>query len=205
MNARLLFKTVLLTIFSFSLLSNIQAQNCNSAARVVSDIWDEVEVQANKMKVQCKESNYRKLIKCAVGNGAIFTSKMVRFWNRMAGNSWAAVGPRKLDYNSSYNGNILGTTGRMYITPSPLNTNTASVTINEVGGKGKIGFTVCVTDMFGNTQQLARRYFNDTNQRKRNTRESRTVNIPNARYKLISVHMDGKSLGKSFKYNIRLR
>src|SRR3990172_10978307 len=99
----------LAVVLSLSLSNQSQAQNCNSAASVAADIWG----KAHDVAIQGG---------CALANAAGYvdydacfntatkindlTNNLVQFWNSKVNNSWATIGPRKLDLNQWHTGNI---------------------------------------------------------------------------------------------------
>ena len=84
------------------------AQSCDSAAKVTSDIWDEVDTFVKIYPCVT-------VVDCVVKKGSLLTDKLTSFWNAAAGNSWARIGPRKLPFGSTLEGTLVGTGGRMYI------------------------------------------------------------------------------------------
>lgn len=117
---------------------------------------------------------------------------------------WATIGPRNLALGVRETGRIVSTTGRMFIMRVPSIHNSLSLRINETAGKGKTSVVVCTMDANFNINNVATRWFNKNSSAKNNKSESRTINIPNAYGKLVLVHFDGKSVGNTFSYNIKI-
>ncbi len=203
--SKLLNTLTILSILFFGTNTVSIAQSCNSAAQIVSDIWDAAEDKA--VAVGCSSASVSTgygLVACAALKGVQYTSKMITYWNSKVNNSWATIGPRSIQKGDTENGNIIGTTGRKYITPYPLDYDNATITINEKDGKGKMCVVVCTTDKNGNTVKIAEKWFNDTSSRKKKKNEKRTITISNSKAKVVSIHFDGKSVTNSFKYSVSL-
>ena len=186
--------------------------SCQSAAKVAADIFVESEDVASSLG-------------CAivVGLGAAFgvpidyatcfegakktlqyTGKMVAFWNKAASNGWAAIGPRILEPNTTYKGTLVGTTGRMFITPWPLPVDEAELIITETNGKAKTNAIVCSYNQSGDHMDLAEKWFNDTKERKNKSDEQRSIILRGVRNKILSVKLDAKSFSNKFSYTVRL-
>jgi len=194
---------VLLLILSPGLA---RATGCGSAASVTADLWD-------------KWGEVAKVVGCAgvaaASGGFTYTAcyssankmdkavkKMIKFWNKMAGNSWATVGPRKLVFDTWLQGDVLGTAGRVFISPHPSPNKRVNVKVKKLGGKGKVGVAVCKTDSKNKTTKVAETTFAAGSGS--NGREWK-VEVKGARDDLITVHIDGKSAAKSFEYKVRAK
>jgi len=187
-------------------VNTTKAQSCASAAVVVSDIWDAVDDKA--VVVGCSVGAVLPgvgYVTCLSAKMASFTSKMVSFWNSKVNNSWAVIGPRILVPKTKYNGTIVGTAGRVFVTPYPFDKSSGTVTINELDGKGKTSVVVCKVDKNGNSTKLTTKWFNDTPDRKDKKDEKRSFSISGVKGYLITIHFDGKSVTNSFKYDVKLK
>lgn len=171
------------------------AQSCDSAAKVTSDIWDEVDTFVKIYPCVT-------VVDCVVKKGSLLTDKLTSFWNAAAGNSWARIGPRKLPFGSTLEGTLVGTGGRMYIS-FPASETPITVTITETDGKGKASVVICKVDEKNRRTKVATRWFNDTSARKKETREKRSVTVKGVKGEIITVHLDGKSVGNTFGYKIK--
>ncbi|MDF1697263.1 MAG: hypothetical protein P1U56_15575 [Saprospiraceae bacterium] len=197
-------------VFAFFLLglttSKLSSQSCGSASSVISDIWDAVDDKA--VVVGCSVGAVLPGIgyaTCLASSMASFTSKMVTFWNGKVNNSWAMIGPRILEPKKKYKGTLVGTGGRIFITPYPFEKSSGTVTINELGGKGKTSVVVCKVDKNGNSTKLTTKWFNDTPDRKDKVDEKRSFSISGVKGYILTIHFDGKSVGNTFKYDVKLK
>jgi hypothetical protein len=158
------------------------ATGCGSVSSVTSDIWQE----------------WNRLIQLAVPETQMVAS-MINFWNSMLGTSWAAIGPRPLT-DTWQSGNIIGTTGRVWVQQAPAATYSVTVKVKKTGMKGKTGVAVCKTDSKGITTKVADWTFAKGSD---NIGKVKSITISNAPHFLISVHLDGKSAVKQFQYKIK--
>lgn len=203
---RILFSTLAL-LFCCGLAT---AQSCQSAPSVISDL--NKEISKKLIKLGCAISatyqgsdtqNYNNCIS-DVTKYQKLTEQMVTYWNGRK-NSWSTIGPRRLNFGQYEHGRLVSTGGRMYISCVPSNKNTMTVDISELDGKGKTSFVVCKVDRRGNYTQLRNGWFNDSSDRKKKTNEKRSFTISGVQGHLISIHFDGKSVGNTFQYKVRVR
>jgi hypothetical protein len=189
-----------------SISNQSQAQNCNSAASVVADIWSKVhDVAIQGGCIAADAAGYVNYDACfnTVTKINDLTGKLVTFWNSKVNNSWATIGPRKLDLNQWHTGNIVGTTGRKFVSFPVLNANSITVTIEETGGKGKTSATVCKINAAGIKTNIGTQWFNDDQAAKNKSNEINTFTINGAKNQIITIHLDGKSVGNSFNYKLK--
>lgn len=181
---------------------SLQAQGCKSATNVVSDIFNNYgKVLAT---VGCTLANQTGCLGDAK-KYAKMTSDMIAYWNKQSKTtSWATIGPRMLQFNKDHIGKIVSTGGRMFISPIPSNKNQLTVSINELDGKGKTSVVICKVDKNNNYFPLATKWFNDTSDRKKKDDEKRNFTISGVKGYLISVHFDGKSVGNTMQYKLKV-
>ncbi len=171
------------------------AQACSSASKVTSDIWDEVDQFVKAYP--CSSP-----VDCSIKQGALLTDKLIKFWNRMASGGWGRIGPRRLEFNRNLTGTLVGTGGRMFVSfPAPA--TPVTITIDETGGEGRASVVVCKVDEKNGRTTVDTKWFNDTNERQRKSDEHRSVEVRGVRGDVITVHLDGKSVTRSFSYRIR--
>ena len=171
--------------------------SCGSAAKVSSDIFKELDKLL-------KTSICKSFVACsAAAEVAKLSSQLVSFWNQAANNSWATIGPRRLDANTFLTGRLVSTGGRLFVAPTPARSDSITVTIDELDGKGKTGVAICLTSKSGNTRKVKEMNFNLDNDAKKNEHEKRTFTVTGAAGSILSVHLDGKSVGNTFQYKLR--
>lgn len=194
---RFLFSSLLLLLFCASM----SAQSCKSAPSVVSDLNRQI---SKVLKAKgCNPSNFPSCLSNP-GTYAHLTSQMVKYWNSRSSN-WATIGPRRLNFGNYENGRVVSTGGRMYISSVPSNQSTMVVDIKELDGKGKTSYVICKVDKNGRYTKLKTGWFNEINSQKSNKRETRQHTIKGVKGHLISIHFDGKSVGNTFQYKVRVK
>lgn len=180
------------------------AQSCTSAPSVVSDLNGKI---ANVLKAQgCALTDPNNFNQCMDEPGlyANLKSQMNTYFNSRSSN-WSSIGPRRLDFGTYEEGRIVSTGGRMYISAVPSNKNLMTVDIKELDGKGKVSYVICKVDRKGNYTKLAVGWINEINSQKSDQRETRQHTIRGVKGHLISVHFDGKSVGNTFQYKVKVQ
>lgn len=186
------------------------AQSCRKAPSVVADLNQEIARKLIKLGCGISAANKggdtQTFINCIADAEKYrqLTEQMVAYWNGRK-NSWSTIGPRRLNFGQYEHGRLVSTGGRIYISCVPSNKSTLTVDIDELEGKGKTNFVVCKVDRRGNYTQLRTGWFNDTSDRKEKKDEKRSFSISGVKGHLISVHFDGKSVGNTFQYKVRVR
>lgn len=189
--------------FLFLLLfcASVSAQSCKSAPSVVSDLNKQI---SKVLKTKgCNPSNFPNCL-ANPGTYAYLTSQMVKYWNGRSSN-WATIGPRRLNFGSYENGRIVSTGGRMYVSCVPSSKSSMVVDIKELDGKGKTSYVICKVDKNGKYTKLKTGWFNEINSQKSNKRETRQHTLKGIKGHLISIHFDGKSVGNTFQYKVRVK
>ncbi|MEM9928861.1 MAG: hypothetical protein AAF840_03490 [Bacteroidota bacterium] len=197
---RILFTSLLLFIG----LGIASAQSCKSAPSVVSDLNRKI---ANVLKAQgCALTNTNTFNQCMNDPGLYsrLKSQLFPYFNSRR-NNWSSIGPRRLDFGTYHEGRIVSTGGRMYISAVPSNKNSMVIDIKELDGKGKTSYVVCKVDRKGRYTKLKTGWINEVNSQKSNKRETRRHTLTGVKGYIISVHFDGKSVGNSFKYKVRVQ
>lgn len=189
-------------LLGLSFTNQVQAQGCKSATVIVKDIFNNYgKILAT---VGCTLANQTACLDNAQ-KYAEMTTKMIAEWNKKSKTtSWATIGPRRLDFKKDHIGKIVSTGGRMFISPIPSNKNQLTVSINELDGKGKTSVVICKVDKNNNYFPLATKWFNDTSDRKSKKNEKRNFTISGVKGYLISIHFDGKSVGNTFQYKLKV-
>ncbi|MDF1581405.1 MAG: PASTA domain-containing protein [Desulfuromonadales bacterium] len=137
-----------------------------------------------------------------IGKWNAYNLQLKKRWNRLVKKtSWAAIGPRDLTFGKTHNGRIIGTTGRMFITPVPILDETIKIKLNKKAGKSRTSVTVCSYMPGGdriNEWNFESPGGND------NKGQSWEKDLTGMEGKLLSIHLDGKSVADTFQYSIFL-
>ena len=121
-------------------------------------------------------------------------------WNTIAGNSSAKVGPRKIFLdNSKVTGIVMGQTQRTFVSP-PSPHNKLTITVDKTGGRAKTDVFICVHSTKNGSQQRKEYRFQNSRSSKK-----KTFTINNVKGKSVSVIIKNKSVGNTFKYNVRAK
>jgi hypothetical protein len=124
------------------------AGSCDSAAKVLSDIWPEYDKVVNV--AGCT-------IVTVASNGTVppnacldvatkvadITENMISFWNKMVNNNWATIGPRRLDYGTTLTGTVVSKGERMFVAALPTDKDKVDLKIKKTDGKAETDVTVC--------------------------------------------------------------
>ena len=207
MRRTLAVATVVLTASLSSLFvapATAHATGCDSAANVTADLWEEWGKEA--MMVGCAVTSaasggvsYAACYKTAKTVENI-TKNVIKFWNNMAKNSWAKIGPRQLTWKKSLTGNVIGTTGRLFVglTPSPAD-GKVTIKITKTGGKGKAGIALCKSVNGGKPIKVEEWEFPNGDD---NIGKSRTFSKTLSKDAIWTLHIDGKSATREFGYKV---
>ncbi|MDQ4075329.1 MAG: RICIN domain-containing protein [Chloroflexota bacterium] len=127
--------------------------------------------------------------------------RMISFWNDNANNTWATIGPRRLEFGENQRGRLLGTGGRIFISPVPMPEDEVTVRVHKRGGKGKASVTVCKVDSDGRARELRDTIFEPGDD---NIGESQSKTLRGVRGHLLQIHLDGKSVTRAFEYSLQV-
>ena len=166
-----------------ALPSQAHAGDCGSVTSVTSDLW-------NKYEEYLRDNlPYAKTV-----------DKMVKFWNSMAGNSWAKIGPRRLEYGKNLKGTVVGPTDRVFIAETPADKKHAEITIKKLDGKAKTSITVCKVGSDGKPQKV----WDFTAENGKGTK-TWTKTVKGMKDKILTVHIKGHSATNKFKYTVNAK
>ncbi|MCB9558477.1 MAG: hypothetical protein H6707_20340 [Deltaproteobacteria bacterium] len=194
--SKFLMVAVVAGALGFALPARAETECGTHTYKVASDIYQQLD------KV-LKSAGCASMPQCAtVAKVNTVVKNMVKFWNWAAQNSWAKIGPRRLDFNTALTGRIVSTGGRLFVSAHPAIKDTVKITIQEIDGKGKTGVAICKTARGGKVIKVANVMFNPNDKAKGNKRERKEVLVNGARSHVISVHFDGKSVGNTLQYTL---
>jgi len=197
--------------------------SCTSAAKVASDGFRQLSNVVKKYKLDmpakrlaglnCSPAglsealvgsrSYKYARKCSDIMSSIYTLKivpdMVHWWNNANHNSWATIGPRKLELNRPERGRLVSHTGRLFISPYPILSDTVTLNIKKLGGKAKTHVTIC-SHAPGDRNWREGSVIFDSG--KRNKGANWPLTIRNVKGKYIAVHLTSKSMVNTFQYQV---
>lgn len=136
-----------------------QGASCGSVASIALPIFIETAERARARNCTLTKTATGGLAAnaCTASASAALVSDMLNFWNRMAGNSWATIGPRDWTiYPSpeSHSGTILAKGTRLFVSPHPMFlTDKVRVSVRKVEGLNATNVTFCASNAAGAVQK----------------------------------------------------
>ncbi|HEY0132994.1 MAG TPA: hypothetical protein VGB85_02905 [Nannocystis sp.] len=195
---------VSVSVAAVALPGEAQAAPCgSSAATIAADTWQEFHNEAIAFG-------------CAVGVALGTTSyttcydnltyfaelgeSLVAWWNDMANNSWATIGPRQLQWSGIMNGTLQsGAASRLFCSATPSNKETVDITIEKLDGKAQTEVEICKMHKNG-TATVTHTFTFANGDANIGTVKTRTVT--GAKDDIICVHLNNQSVGYSFQYSL---
>lgn len=169
--------------------------SCTTAADVGSKVWNETP----------------KIVKDAIaasgpyGSTAMKAAKLIeegiKIWNKIAGDdSWAKIGRRRMDFNAWHEGKLIGSTERLFVSGIPA-VNPVQLDFHKLDNDGEVRVVVCKIPKKGEGKAKVVKAFTVKAGAKKGLIKS--VKIDDAKGKVITVALHGKSFSKSLKYKVR--
>jgi len=119
---------------------SVRAQDCSTPGA-----FREVMKQLTK---ECQNlGNFSNLAACVTS--APLYSKIIGFWNTLAGNGPLKIGPREAKYNQTQQGTLIIPGDRTFIA-APSDKNSVTLSVKKRGGKGGAKLSICKVDGDGN-------------------------------------------------------
>jgi hypothetical protein len=183
--------------------------NCGSATKVINDLWEEYDEQAKVLGCTVASivgEHFGAVIevqKCLEAANKVdeMLQNMISFWNDSANDSWAKIGPRRLDFGERKKGTLVGTFERIFISPMPMVKDKVTVQVRKRDGKGKASVTVCKVDAKGRTHELWDTLFEPG---KNNIGREKTKTLTGVGGNFLQIHLDGKSVSREFAYSLKV-
>ncbi len=122
------------------------------------------------------------------------------WWNAMANNGPAAIGPRNIGLGKPGQGKLVSPEGRLWIVDAPL-AGRKTITITHRHGKAGARVHICQVDGRGRLSDLARMEMPMTPRQGR--RIAKTVKLENGAWLLVDLRSLG-GLGRSLSYEIKV-
>lgn len=179
------------------------AGSCDSGTKIMSDVWAEHDEVVKKLGCAIVAVASEGMVPpnaCldAADKTAKVATQMIAFWNKMAGDGWAKIGPREFKLGSVNKGTLVSTGGRMFITSTPLEKDGLDIKIKKTDGKAKTHVTIC-KDNHGKKTKLAEF---DIENGKDNVGKVFSRSLSGVRGHLVSVHLDAGSVANTFSYEL---
>lgn len=183
--------------------------SCNSASTIVADLWNKYGETATKILgagASIAMANPAGVVSALAKAKKIAeaTEKAVAFWNKMAGNSWAKIGPRQIKLGEKVQGTLQSIGDRTFVTSSPFTCDKVRVSIAENDGKGKVEVTGCLFTGGSRKEEKINFTWNNTSSEKKDKSQYYSKEFSGVKGKYLSILLDGKSVTRSFQYSIKV-
>ena len=190
-------------------LPTARAEDCRSTAQVVGDIykkWGDVIIATGCVAGVAIATGGAALpvtLKC-VDNAdkyAKAVEEMIKFFNAAAGNSWARIGPRRIEYGNTQTGTLISTGSRVFIAPAPLDKDSVTFKVKKVDGKAKTDVVICKVDEKGNFTKLVEFEFDKGED---NNGQEITRTVTGVKGHMVQIRLDADSVVRKFEYTLRV-
>lgn len=169
--------------------------SCHSAASITSDVWK----YAGPILTTVLDNAGPQAATAAQIMRA--TDKAIRAWNKLvAGNGWAKIGPRRLDFNERHQGTLVGVTERVFVSAVPA-FKPVTIDFYKRGGKGRVKVVVCKVDRKNRAHQVAAFEVDKTTK----DGKVRSIKIADAPDHVIKVVLHGKNAVRKLQYAVKAR
>jgi hypothetical protein len=209
MKKKALLSLCLMLVLHLTAIPTAQAETCKSPGQIFGDTykkWGEVMIVAGCVTAETLATGGLTLpltLQCIkkVDKYAKAAEDMVKFFNVMANNSWATIGPRRIEYGNTQTGTLVSTISRVFISPAPVDKDSLTFKVKKLEGKAKVTVVICKVDHKGDMTKLSEFEF-DKGEDNAGQEISRTVS--GVQGYMVQVRLDADSVAKEFKYNLRV-
>lgn len=201
-----IFRTLLvastLSAVALAVPARAEAACGSSAATVAGDVWEQFHDEA--LMLGCAAGSVLASVDFddCYGTLSFYTDifdAMVSWWNDMANNSWATIGPRQLQWSGIMNGTLQLGGGRVFCSAAPSNKDTVEISIEKLDGRAETEVEICKMRKDGSS--LTTHTFTFANGLD-NVGTVKTRTVTGAKDDVICVHLNNKSVTNSFQYSI---
>ncbi len=205
MTTKFMMMGPLVALLAGAVPGEAKAGSCESGTKVASDIWREHDAVLKSLgcavvSIASEGTVPPNVCLDAADKAAKVAENMMKYWNMAAGNSWAKIGPRRLDAGEWKQGQLVSTGGRMWITAMPMEKNQVEVALKKLDGKAKTVMTVC-KEFRGKYTKL---WEVEIDNGKDNEGDVWKRSFSGVKGHNIVVHLDAKSVANKFKYQLKL-
>lgn len=209
MKKKALLSLGLMLVLHLTAIPTVQAETCKSPGQVFGDTykkWGEVMIAAGCITAETLATGGLTLpltLQCIkkVDKYAKAAEDMVKFFNVMANNSWATIGPRRIEYGNTQTGTLVSTISRVFISPAPVDKDSLTFKVKKLEGKAKVTVVICKVDHKGDMTKLTEFEFDKGDD---NTGQEISRTVSGVQGYMVQVRLDADSVAKEFKYNLRV-
>jgi hypothetical protein len=170
----------------------VSAQDCSTPGP-----FREVMQQLTK---ECKNlGNFSNLAACVTS--APIYSKILGFWNTLAGNGPLRVGPREAKYNQLEQGTLIMPGDRRFLA-APSDKSSVTLSVKKRGGQGGAKLSICRVDGDGNVVHLDTFTFDPDDPVGKEYKKTFSGVIANG----FDIFLDGQGggVGRKFEFDLKL-
>ena len=206
--------------FVFLLAGIANAADCDRGKKIAANIFEGADGEARqrncfRRRIRIKRirlEDGRRVIRpqvvmskhvgCIIDEKATgFANAMERLWDRLAGDSWATLGPRQIRYNNVQGGTVVNPTKRTFISYLPLDSDSATISLTKRGGGASTEVAVCSHGPDGDTRLEYSEVISG------NTQDGYEWSPPELHSminRMISIQVQPAGVGKKFGYVLRV-
>lgn len=181
-----------------ALLPSVAQASCRTGGKIAADLWKKWGDEA--ILIGCAAAAVEGVPFGTCMKTAAFYQKIaqatVKFWNVAAANSWATIGPRRIEFGESQSGTLVSTAGRMFMSALPLEVDKVTVRIEKQDGRAGAKITLCSFPAEGAPQTLVEIDFDKGN----DDGKILVREVGGLKGRILGVHMDAKSVVRKFEY-----
>lgn len=160
---------------------------------------DGFDKEFKKAMAQIKKICGGKCEKLKGGKAAKAAKKATAMWKKIAGNSWAKLGPRTYKFGAANKGTIMAPGQRMWHSTLPAS-GAVKVTVAKRSGKSRVVVHICLADSKGKAKKVG-----GFDVPKGGGKFSKTANVGGATGKLVYVKLVGKTVGRKMGYTLTVK
>ncbi len=142
-----------------------------------------------------------KWLACAIerpiGKRLDLLDKMVGWWNSATDNGWATLGHRTLGIDPE-EGQLIGTTGRLFVGLAPTNSDNVTVKLRRRAGQGRTKVEICAHRRGQRAESLIDQIVDP------DKKEAWSWDFAKLEDAIVTVHLDGRSAANRFSYELEL-
>lgn len=186
-----------LTVFLFAERPALASDDgsCTTAADAGSKVW---KVAGPMVKGALTSAGP---FGATAAEAAGFIEKGIKLWNQIAGDdTWAKIGPRRLDFDKWEEGTLVGATERLFVSSFPA-TNPVTIDFHKLDNEGEVKVVMCKVPEQGKAVHV--KTFTVDKDTKVGLVHS--VDVQGGKGHIITVALHGKSVAKSLNYKVRAK
>lgn len=132
--------------------------------------------------------------------------KMVAFWNSITGSdTWATIGPRKLEFGRVQSGNLISPGDRKFISASPaMGRDRVFLNLRELEGKARVTARVCRVSLGNHYEKLHTLTVNETPEERDDENQWILQDLGDLHRHFLIVYLDASgTVMRNFRYELK--